>query len=140
MFGKDLFDKLQLEINKTQNKLNENFMKQINMLMSIVEAHEERFNELERRNDMYTWERGRFTIDDTKFIFEAMVYDKPVKFGIYGGPISFLMIVEDTGSEERLFKYPIVYYDRGWLVEPDGNPTYEKALAHVLEQYNQEGE
>ena len=58
MFGKDRFYDLQLEINKTQNKLNENFMKQINMLMSIVEAHEERFNELERGNDMHTWERG----------------------------------------------------------------------------------
>lgn len=140
MFGKDLFDTLQLEINKTQNKMNENFMKQINMLTSIVEAHEERFNELERGNDMYTWERGRFAIDDTKFIFEARVHDKPVKFGIYGGPISVLIIVVDDGSEEQLFKDPIVYYDREWLVEPDGNPTYEKALAYVLDRYNRKGE
>ena len=140
MFGKDLFDTLQLEINKTQNKMNENFMKQINMLLSIVEAHEERFNELERGDRMYTWERGRFAVDDTKFIFEARVHDKPVKFGIYGGPISVLIIVVDDGSEEQLFKDPIVYYDREWLVEPDGNPTYEKALAYVLERYNQKGE
>ena len=140
MFGKDLFNDLQLKINKTQNKLNENFMKQISMLLNIAEAHEERFNELERRNDMYTWERGRFAVDDTKFIFEARVYDKPVKFGIYGGPISILIIVVDDGSVEQLFKDPIVYYDREWLVEPDGNPIYEKALAHILERYNQEGE
>ena len=37
MFGKDLFDKLQLEINKTQNKLNENFVKQIELLTDLAE-------------------------------------------------------------------------------------------------------
>ena len=89
---------------------------------------------------MYTWERGRFAVDDTKFIFEARVHDKPVKFGIYGGRVSKVMIVEDTGSERQSFKDLIVYYDREWLVEPDGNPTYEKALAYILERYNQEGE
>lgn len=89
---------------------------------------------------MYTWERGRFAVDGVRFIFEAKVYDEPSKFGIYGGRVSKLMIVEDTGSEEQLFKDPIAYYDRERLVEPDGNPTYEKALAHVLERYNQKGE
>ena len=68
------------------------------------------------------------------------MHDKPVKFGIYGGPISFLMIAIDDESEGQLFKDPIVYYDREWLVEPDGNPTYEKALAYVLERYNQKGD
>ena len=89
---------------------------------------------------MYTWERGRFAVGDTKFIFEARIHDKPVKFGIYGGPISILIIVVDDGSVEQLFKDPIVYYNREWVVEPDGNPTYEKALAHILERYNQKGE
>ena len=89
---------------------------------------------------MYMWERERFTIDGVRFIFEAKVYDEPSKFGIYGGRVSKLMIVEDTGSEGQSFKDPVVFYDREWLVEPDGNPTYEKALAHILERYNQKGD
>lgn len=56
MFGRDDFAKLQLEINKTQDKVNENFMKQIKLLTDLAENYEkemramqERINELEAK-------------------------------------------------------------------------------------------
>lgn len=56
MFGRDDFAKLQLEINKTQDEMNENFMKQIKLLTDLAEnygkemqAMQERINKLEAK-------------------------------------------------------------------------------------------
>ena len=56
MFGRDDFAKLQLKINKTQDEMNENFMKQIKLLTDLAEhqgnemqAMQERINKLEAK-------------------------------------------------------------------------------------------
>lgn len=56
MFGRDDFAKLQLKINKTQDEMNENFMKQIKLLTDLAENYEketqamqERINKLEAK-------------------------------------------------------------------------------------------
>lgn len=56
MFGINDFAKLQLKINKTQDEMNENFMKQIKLLTNLAENYEkemhkmaDRINELEAK-------------------------------------------------------------------------------------------
>ena len=56
MFRRDDFAKLQLEINKAQDEMNENFMKQIKLLTDLAENYEkemqvmqERINKLEAK-------------------------------------------------------------------------------------------
>ena len=82
------------------------------------------------------WKRERFAIGDVRFIFEAKVCDEPSEFGIHGGRISKPMVVEDTGSDRALYDNPVIFYNREWIIEPDGNEIYERALAHILEVCN----
>lgn len=56
MFGRDNFAELQLKINKTQDEMNESFMKQIKLLTNLAENYEnemqamqERINKLEAK-------------------------------------------------------------------------------------------
>lgn len=49
MFGRDDFAKLQLEINKTQDEMNENFMKQIKLLTDLAENYEKEMQAMQER-------------------------------------------------------------------------------------------
>lgn len=49
MFGRDNFAKLQFEINNTQNKMNENFMKQIKLLTDLAENYEKEMHAMQER-------------------------------------------------------------------------------------------
>lgn len=49
MFGIDDFAKLQLKINKTQDEMNENFMKQIKLLTDLAENCEKEMQKMADR-------------------------------------------------------------------------------------------
>lgn len=49
MFGIDDFAKLQLKINKTQDEMNENFMKQIKLLTDLAENYEKEMQAMQAR-------------------------------------------------------------------------------------------
>lgn len=49
MFGRDDFAKLQLKINKTQDEMNENFMKQIKLLTDLAENYEKEMQAMQER-------------------------------------------------------------------------------------------
>lgn len=49
MFGRDDFAKLQLKINKTQDEMNENFMKQIELLTDLAENYEKEMQAMQER-------------------------------------------------------------------------------------------
>lgn len=73
------------------------------------------------------WKEGSLGIYGDIFHWWMKVYEKPSKFGIYGGKVSKLMLKRNGEI--------VLNYDRGWDVQPS-DPNTQLAMEILLHGEN----